>query len=266
MTATRPTGLTIGELLRRWREQRRLSQLELALQAEVSTRHLSFVETGRAAPSREMVLHLADQLEVPLRERNELLLAAGFAPVYLEASLDSPQMTAIRSAVRDILDAHLPNPAVVLDRHSNIVDANAGVSIFTEDVADFLLKPPVNALRLSLHPQGAAPNIVNLGQWRAHLLGRLRRQISHTTDPELTRLYAELQSFPGGDEEPETELPGPGDVALPLRFRRRGRELKFFSTVAVFGTPLDITVDELAIELFFPADTTTAAYLRDYLT
>ena len=261
-TNAAPPPQTIGELLRRWREQRRLSQLELALQAEISTRHLSFVETGRASPSRDMVLHLAEHLEVPLRERNSLLLAAGYAPVYFEASMDSPQMRAVRSAVRDILTAHEPNPAVVLDRHWNIVDANASVSLFTQGVADFLLKPPVNALRLSLHPEGAAPNILNLQQWRAHLLGRLRRQIAHTTDPQLIQLYAEVREFPHENAESEVEVPGPGDVVVPLRYRFSGHELAFFSTVAVFGTPLDITVDELAIELFFSSDAATAAFLR----
>jgi transcriptional regulator with XRE-family HTH domain len=249
-------------LLRGRRQRRRLSQLELALQADVSTRHLSFIETGRATPSREMVLHLADQLDVPLRERNTLLLAAGYAPVYVEASLDSPQLAAIRSAVRQLLTVHEPNPAVVVDRHWNVVDANAGLSLFTQGVAEFLLQPPVNVLRLSLHPLGAAPRIVNLGPWRAHLLARLRRQIARTADPELTRLEAELRVFPCDDPQPAVEVPGPGDVVVPLRFRHADQELTFFSTVAVFGTPLDITVDELAIELFFPSDPNTAAYLR----
>jgi transcriptional regulator with XRE-family HTH domain len=257
-----PPRPSVGELLRGWRERRRLSQLDLALQAEVSTRHLSFVETGRASPSRDMVLHLADQLDVPLRERNALLLAAGYAPVYVEAGLDSPRLVAIRSAVREILTAHEPNPAVVLDRHWNVVDANAGLAFFTEFVADAsLLRPPVNVLRLSLHPRGLARFIVNLGQWRAHLLGRLRRQIDRANDPELVRLYAEAQRFPCADPAPEVDVPGPGDVVVPLRFRHTDRELAFFSTVAVFGTPLDITVDELAIELFFPADAETATFL-----
>jgi transcriptional regulator with XRE-family HTH domain len=253
---------TIGELLRGWRERRRLSQLELALQAEVSTRHLSFVETGRARPSREMVVHLAQQLEVPLRERNTLLLAAGYAPVYTAASLDSPQLSAVRSAVRDVLTAHEPNPAVVLDRHWNVVDANAGLALFTASVADFLLRPPINLLRLSLHPMGAAPHIVNLSQWRAHLLERLRRQIARTADPTLTGLLDEVLAPPYASPQAEVDVPGPGDVVLPLRFRHADQELRFFSTVAVFGTPLDIIVEELAIELFFPSDAQTTAYLR----
>ncbi len=253
---------SIGELLRRWREQRRLSQLELALQAEVSTRHLSFVETGRASPSREMVLHLADQLDVPLRERNQLLLAAGYAPVYSEAALDSPPLDAVRTAIRGILDAHAPNPAVVVDRRWNMVDANSGLGMFTEGINARLLTPPVNIMRLSLHPEGAAPNIVNLAQWRAHLLGRLRREVARTTDAELAKLYEEVRGYPCDGVAAEREaVPGPEDVVVPLRFRAGDRELAFFSTVAAFGTPLDITVDELAIELFFPADASTASAL-----
>jgi transcriptional regulator with XRE-family HTH domain len=261
-TASRAGQRTIGELLRGWREQRRLSQLELALQAEVSTRHLSFVETGRASPSRELVLHLAEQLDVPLRERNYLLLAAGYAPVYQQSALDSPYMNSVREALREILVAHEPNPAVVVDRYWNIVDANTSIGIFTEDVADFLLRPPINVLRLSLHPQGVAPRIVNLGQWRGHLLARLRREVAHTADPELARLEDELREYPCEPPERVVELPGPGDVAVPLIFRYADQELRFISTVAAFGTPLDITVAELAIELFFPADSSTAGVLR----
>jgi transcriptional regulator with XRE-family HTH domain len=257
---------SVGELLRRWREQRRLSQLELALQAEVSTRHLSFVETGRATPSREMVLHLADQLDVPLRERNQLLLAAGYAPVYSQATFDSPALDGVRAAIRTIVDAHAPNPAVVVDRQWNMVDANAGLSIFTAGIASEMLKPPVNIMRLSLHPDGAASRIVNLGQWRAHLLGRLRREIARTADADLVKLYDEVRHYPSGatalEVEVEVDVPGPGDVVIPLRYRAGDQELAFFSTVAAFGTPLDITVDELAIELFFPADPSTAIALR----
>jgi transcriptional regulator with XRE-family HTH domain len=262
LTIAQPATRSVGELLRRWRERRRLSQLDLALQAEVSTRHLSFVETGRAAPSREMVLHLADQLDVPLRERNQLLLAAGYAPVYSEAALDSPTLEAVRAAIRTILDAHAPNPAIVLDRHWNMVDGNAGISIFTEGIAPELLTPPVNVMRLSLHPDGAAPRIVNLGQWRAHLLSRLRREMARTADAELLKLYDEIRRYPCEDGAVEAaEVPGPGDVVVPLRYRVGDQQLTFFSTVAAFGTPLDITVEELAIELFFPADVSTARSL-----
>lgn len=253
---------SVGELLRRWREHRRLSQLELALDADISARHLSFVETGRSTPSRTMVLRLADQLDVPLRQRNELLLAAGYAPIYSEASLDSPQMSAVRQAVRQVLTGHEPYPAVAVDRGWNLVDANAGVALLTEGVAEELLTPPVNALRVSLHPQGMAPRIVNLGEWRAHLLGRLRREVAFTADPELAHLYDELRAYPCDQSEPDVEIPGPGDIVVPLRIRHPSAELAFFSTVATFGTPLDITVAEISIESFFPADAATAAVLR----
>jgi transcriptional regulator with XRE-family HTH domain len=252
----------VGELLRQWREHRRLSQLELALDAEISTRHLSFVETGRSAPSREMVLRLAEQLDVPLRERNSLLLAAGYAPVYPESGLESAPMAAVRSAIRQLLTAHEPYPAVVIDRAWNLVDANASVVLFTAEIRPDLLAPPANVLRVALHPDGMAPRIVNLGEWRAHLLGRLRRQIALTADSGLRALYDELRSYPCEQPEPEVELPGPGEVVVPLRVRHEGRELAFFSTVATFGTPLDVTVSELAIESFFPANAETAAILR----
>jgi transcriptional regulator with XRE-family HTH domain len=252
----------VGQLLREWRQRRRMSQLELALEAAVSTRHLSFLETGRSKPSREMVLHLADQLEVPLRERNYLLLAAGYAPVYSETALDSPQMAAVREAVRQVLGGHEPYPAVVVDRGWNLVDANRSVALFTDDVPAELLAPPTNVLRLSLHPDGLAPRILNLGEWRTHLLDRLRRQIVLTADCELAALYDEVRAYPCGRPEPEIELPGPGAVVVPLRIRHGDRELAFLSTVATFGTPLDVTVAELVIESFFPADAFTAAVLH----
>jgi transcriptional regulator with XRE-family HTH domain len=259
--AAAPFQRPVGALMRQWRERRRLSQLDLAMQADISTRHLSFVETGRSTPSREMVLHLAEQLDVPLRERNGLLVAAGYAPVYAETALDDPQLAAVRAAVRQVLTGHEPYPAVVVDRRWTLVDANAGVALLTEGVAPELLAPPANALRISLHPDGMAPRIVNLGEWRAHLLGRLRRQAAHTADPALVQLYDELRAYPCDQPEPEVEVPGPGDIVVPLRLRHAGGELAFFSTVATFGTPLDITVAELAIEAFFPADPATAAVL-----
>jgi len=239
-----------------------MSQMELALQAEVSTRHLSFVETGRSRPSREMVLHLGEQLDLPLRERNQLLLAAGFAPVYPQTALDAPHMTAFRDAVRQVLKGHEPYPAVVVDRTWHLVDANASVGLFTDGLPPELLEPPINVLRVSLHPSGVAPSIVNLGEWRAHLLGRLRRQVALTGDAELARLYEELRGYPCDQPEPEVELPGPGEVVVPLRIRAGGQELSFFSTVATFGTPLDITLSELVIESFFPADAATVTFLR----
>jgi transcriptional regulator with XRE-family HTH domain len=264
MTTVLPLQQPVGDLLRQWRERRRLSQLDLALQAEISARHLSFVETGRSTPSREMVLHLAAQLDLPLRERNTLLLAAGYAPVYSETPLDAAQLAGVRAAVRQVLRGHEPYPAVVVDRGWNLVEANAGVALLTEGVAPELLVAPANALRVSLHPEGMAPRILNLGEWRAHLLGRLRRQIAHTADPALVRLYDELHAYPCAQPEPEVELPGPGAICVPLRLRHGGHELAFFSTVATFGTPLDITVAELVIESFFPADPGTAALLKEW--
>lgn len=257
-----PPQRPIGELLRHWREQRRLSQLEFAIQAHISARHLSFLETGRSQPSREMVLRLAEQLDVPLRERNHLLLAAGFAPAFAETALDSPRMSAVRAAVRQILTGHEPYPALVVDRLWNIVDANAGLAFFTEHVAQ-PLQPPANCMRIALHPNGLAPHIANLGEWRAHLLSRIRRQIARTGEAKLVQLYEEVRAYPCDQPEPEIEIPEPGDIVVPLRFRHEGEELVFFSTVAAFGTPLDITVAELAIELFFPADAHTASVLRD---
>lgn len=259
LTVPRP----IGDLLRQWRKQRAVSQLELADQARISARHLSFVENSRAVPSREIVLRLAEALGLELRERNQLLLAAGYAPAYQQTSLDSPRMAAVRGMVRQVLAAHEPYPAVVLDRYWNRVDANEPAWLFGDGVAPELLKEPVNLLRVSLHPQGMAPRIVNLGEWRAHLLSRLRQQIQATADPVLIKLNAELAGYPCDQPEPPIEQPGPGDIAIPLRLRYQGRELAFFSTMATFGTPLDVTVAELAIESFFPADAATAEVLRN---
>jgi transcriptional regulator with XRE-family HTH domain len=259
-----PVHRPVGEQLRLWRERRRRSQLDLALDADISTRHLSFVETGRSTPSREMVIRLAEQLELPLRERNQLLLAAGYAPVYAESALDSAPMTAIRAALSQVLTGHEPYPAVVVDRGWNLVDANRSVALFTAGLPPALLQPPINVLRASLHPDGMAPQIVNLGEWRAHLLSRLSRQVATTADPALRALYDELRAYPCDQPEPAVELPGPGDVVVPLRLRHAGGELSFFSIVAAFGTPLDVTVAELAIESFFPADPETAAALRAF--
>ncbi|WP_117212779.1 helix-turn-helix domain-containing protein [Allorhizocola rhizosphaerae] len=250
-----------GELLRQWRERRRLSQLELSIQAEVSTRHLSFVETGRSAPSREMVLQLTERLEVPLRERNRLLLAAGYAPVYSETPLDDPQMSSIRAAVRQLLAGHEPYPAVVVDRLWNLVDANASLSLFTDLVDPQLLAPPANVIRASLHPRGLAPAIINHGEWRGHLLQRIRRVVEMTGDPEVSALEDEIKGYPCDQPVPDVELPGPGEIMVPLRLRAGETELTFFSTIATFGSPLDVTLSELAIESFFPADATTAQAL-----
>ncbi len=249
----------VGELLRQWREYRRLSQLDLSIQAEISTRHVSFLETGRSKPSRDMILHLSEHLDIPLRERNHLLLAAGYAPVYSESTLGSPQMAAVREAIGKLLAGHEPYPAVVVDRGWNLVDANAGIALLAEGISPDLL---ANVLRASLHPDGLAPRIANLGEWRAHLLGRLKRQIGLTGDSGLAELYAELRGYPCDQPEPEVEVPGPGDILVPLRLRQADRELSFFSVMATFGTPLDITVAELMIESFFPADEETSRFLR----
>jgi transcriptional regulator with XRE-family HTH domain len=248
-----------GTLLRDWRRRRRLSQLDLALEAGVSARHLSFLETGRSRPSREMVLHLSEQLDVPLRDRNQLLLAAGFAPAYTEQALDAPDMTAVREALDRILKGHEPYPAVVVDRWWDLAGANAGVALLTARVAPHLLAPPANALRITLHPEGMAPHIRNLPEWRAHLLDRLRRQAAVTGDERLAALLAELSAYPGGEATLPADEPG---IAVPLRIDADGTELSFFSTISTFGTAVDITLAELAIEAFFPADEPTGDYVR----
>jgi transcriptional regulator with XRE-family HTH domain len=253
----------LGGLLRDWRQRRRLSQLDLALEAGVSARHLSFLETGRAKPSREMVLHLSEQLEVPLRDRNQLLLAAGFAPAYTEQALDAPGMAPVRDALERILKGHEPYPAVVVDRWWDLAAANASVQLFTGLAAPHLLEPPANALRLTLHPEGMAPHILNLPEWRAHLLDRLRRQVAVTGDDRLAALYAEVAAYPGGEARLSAHEPG---IAVPLRIAVDGAELAFFSTVATFGTAVDITLAELAIEAFFPADEATAQALTRALS
>lgn len=262
MTVAEARHRPVGRLLRVWRARRRLSQLELAIAAEISTRHLSFVETGRAMPSRDMVLRLADQLDVPLRERNQLLLAAGYAPVYPRTPLDSPSLEPVRAAVRRVLLAHEPYPALAVDRSWHLTDANRGAALFTTGAAESLLAPPVNVLRLTLHPAGLAPRILNLGQWRAQLLGRLRRQVDLTGDRELSELHDELRGYPCDQPEPELSVPGPGDVLVPLRIRDGDRRLSFFSTALAFETPLDVTVAELSVESFFPLDGATATALR----
>ncbi len=262
MTAALSDVRPIGEQLRAWRRRRRLSQLELASAAGVSTRHLSFVETGRSAPSREMVLRLAEHLDVPLRDRNLLLVAAGYAPVFAETPIHEPRMDAVRAALRQVLNGHEPYPAVVVDRFWNLVDANGAAALFMEGAAPELLEPPVNVLRLSMHPDGMARNILNLAEWRAHMIDRVRRHVALTADASLARLHRELRAFPG-DVGEAIAPPEGGEVVVPLRMRADGRELSFFSTIATFGTPVDITVAELAIESFYPADEATTAFLRE---
>lgn len=260
-----PTARSLGDHLREWRQRRRMSQLDLALEADISQRHLSFIESGRSTPSREMLLHLADRLSVPLRDRNPLLLAAGFAPVFAERKLDDPALEPARRAIDMVLKGHEPFPAIAIDRHWTLVAANAAIAPLLEAVADpSLLEPPVNVLRLSLHPQGLAPHIINLSEWRAHLLDRLRQQISVSGDPVLEKLLKELLSYPTPEAATEhhTDLAG---IAVPLQLSTTAGLLSFISTTTVFGTPVDITLSELAIETLFPADQETAAILRGHL-
>lgn len=252
----------IGAQLRGWRERKRLSQMDLALRAEVSTRHLSFIETGRSQPSREMILRLAEHLELPLRERNHLLLSGGYAPVYSQSALNPPNATIARAAISQLLVSHEPYPAVVVDRSWNLVDGNSAVELLTAGAAAWLLKPPANALRIGLHPEGMAPRIVNLGEWHGHLLGRVREQLAFTDDPELRELYREISGYPCAEQVPDADLSGSGSIVVPLRIRHQGRELAFFSMVATFGPPLDITVAELAIESFLPANEETRLFLH----
>ncbi len=262
MTSVQQLQRPFGELLRQWREHRRLSQLELSVQAEVSARHLSFVETGRSTPSRDMVIRLSERLDVPLRERNQLLIAAGYAPIYSQTLLESAHMSAVLAAIRMVLSGQEPFPAAVVDRNWNLIEQNSGFELFTRGVDPELLAAPLNVQRLALHPNGLADRIVNLGEWRAHVLGRMRRRMDVTADPEITALYQELRAYPSQRSEPEIVLPAPGDIVVPLKIRHGERVLSFFSAVATFGMPLDVTVAELAIETFFPATPETAALLR----
>ena len=258
---------TVGELLRDWRQRRRMSQLLLAAEADISTRHLSFVESGRALPSREMVMHLAERLDVPLRARNMLLVAAGYAPLFRERPLTDPQLTAAREAVELVLKGHEPYPALAIDRHWTIVTANRALAPLLGAASEALLAPPVNALRLSLHPDGIASSIVNWHAWRAHVLARLQRQIDVSGDETLVALRDELAGYPTppGAESPEADSNATlNQIAVPLRLRTPLGVLSFFSTTTVFGTPVDVTLSELAIEAFFPADPQTAAALRAY--
>lgn len=257
---------TFGEHLRHWRQRRRFSQMDLAHVAEVSTRHLSCVETGRASPSREMVLRLVERLDVPLRERNAWLVAAGFAPMYRARPLDDPEMASARAAVQRILECHEPCPALAMDRHWNLVMHNRLVPMLMAGAAPELLQGPVNVLRLSLHPQGLAPRIANLRQWREHLFERLRQQIRATGDAVLAALLEELKGYPDAFGSDHVALPGehPG-VLMPFQFHTAHGVLQLVSTTTVFGSPVDITLQELALETFFPADEASAAVLRGLL-
>ena len=253
----------IGDLLRDWRQRRRLSQLDLALEAEISTRHLSFLETGRAQPSREMILQLAEHLEVPLRDRNILLVAAGYAPVFPERPLSDPALAAARKVIDTILTGHEPHPALAVDRHWTILAHNKAIAPLLEGVSEVLLRPPINALRLALHPDGVAPRIGNYAEWRAHLLSRQHRQLELSADRELGRLFEELAAYPKPDGVAQRTATSrePG-IAVPLHLETSHGPLAFVSTTTVFGTPIDITLAELALETFFPADEATAVIMR----
>ena len=257
--------VSFGDLLREWRRRRRLTQLDLAVEAEVSQRHLSFVESGRSAPSREMVLRLAEHLDIPLRERNALFVAAGYAPIYRERALDDPGLQPARRAVELILRGHEPHPALAVDRHWTLVTANAAAGRLMAGADPKLLEPPLNVLRLSLHPQGLAPRIRNFREWRAHVLARLSRQMENAAEPALMALVEEFKAYPvppGARPYQPTEQNGLGGIAVPLEFETEQGTLRFISTTTVFGTALDISLAELTIESFFPANEETAAVMR----
>ncbi|MGW0431359.1 helix-turn-helix domain-containing protein [Micromonospora sp. NPDC003197] len=259
----------VGTLLREWRQRRRLSQLELAIRADSSARHLSCVETGRARPSRAMLLHLAAVLDVPLRERNTLLLAADYAPAYQESSLDDEGMASIRSALDTMLTTHEPYPAVVVDRLWNVVTGNRAMSVLMDGIPPHVLEPRPNVFRLTLHPDGLAARLVNLSQVRALFLERLLRQVQATGDAELGKLYDEVCGYPvvtepgAGADAPATQ---PCPVQVPLRVRTPLGELSMFGTMTTFGAPADVTLSELGIELFYPLDEFTAATFRSLAT
>jgi transcriptional regulator with XRE-family HTH domain len=252
----------VGDLIRDWRQRRRLSQLALALEADVSTRHVSFLETGRSQPSRDMLSRLAESLDIPLRDRNALLVAGGYAPVFPERSLDTPEMQAVREAVDRVLRGHEPYPAIATDRHWQLVAFNQAVEPLLETVSAELLAPPVNVLRLSLHPDGLAERILNFSQWKSHLLARIQRQVDLTADAGLAELRKELAGYSAPDpvnDRPvrDSEVAG---LLVPLRIKARVGAHTWFSTTTVFGTPVEVTLSELAIESFFPADRETAEH------
>jgi transcriptional regulator with XRE-family HTH domain len=258
------TAQDVGHHIREWRQRRRMTQLDLALHAEISTRHLSFLETGKAQPSRGMVLHLCERLGVPLRERNTLLIAAGYAPTFVRRRLDDPALKPARAAVEQVLHGHEPYPALAIDGHWTMVSANRAVARLLAGLPASLLKPPLNVLRLSLHPEGLAPRIANLAEWRAHLLNRLRQQIELSADTALESLMKELRGYPAPISL--VRMPSTanafGGLIVPLRLSTDAGTLSFFSTTTVFGTPVDVTLSELAIESFFPADDATARTLQ----
>src|ERR1700759_875033 len=241
----------VGIHLRQWRQRRGLRQPDLASEAPVSPRHLSFVEPGRSTPSREMILHLAEQLEIPMRERNVLLVAAGYAPLFPERALNDPALAAARAAIDLVLEAQKPYPAFAIDRHWNVVASNRALQQMYEGVDEALLAAPVNGMRLSLSPKGLAPRIENLAEWRAHLLARLQQQVNLTADPKLVALLEECRAYPAPASD---HAHAPNAMVVPFKLRIAAGTLSFFSTTMVFGTPVDVTLSELAVESFFPAD------------
>ncbi|MFD5035480.1 helix-turn-helix domain-containing protein [Streptomyces sp. NPDC058405] len=265
----------VGPLLRDWRRQRRVSQLELALRADSSARHISFIETGRSRPSEEMVLRLAEHLDVPVRERNVLLLAAGYAPRFTETALDDPAMDALREGLGQLLRGYEPYPAVVVDGTYTVVAANRGIALLMEGLPEKLLAPPLNAMRITLHPEGLAPRIRNLPEWRGHLLEQMGRQLALSRSPALRELYEEVAAYPLPAPRPgaaRTEAAAPADgpaampgFALPMRIEHDGHVLSFVSSISTFNTPMDVTVAELAVETFLPADPATVKYLTSVL-
>jgi transcriptional regulator with XRE-family HTH domain len=262
MSASVEAARPVGDLFREWRQRRGVSQLGLALKADISARHLSFVETGRAQPSREMVLRLAEHLEIPLRQRNSLLLAAGYAPAFPERSLDDPALAGARRAIDRLLAGHEPYPALAVDRHWNAVATNRAVAPLLTGVAPALLQPPVNVMRLALHPDALAPRILNFPEWRSHIFHRLRHQIEVTGDPVLVKLHDELRGYAAPRQRELSLTGGDSTVLVPLRLATSAGTLSLISTTVVFGTPLDVTLSELALETFFPADEGSAALLR----
>lgn len=266
MNATTPHGIRpVGDLLREWRQRRRMSQLDFSVEAEISSKHLSFLETGRSRPSRDMLLKLAELLEVPLRDRNTLLVAAGFAPMFSERKLDDPVLQSARDAMEIVLKGHEPYPALAIDRHWTMLAANRAVAPFLSGIGPELLQPSVNVLRLSLHPDGLAPRIVNLAQWRTHLFARLRRQIEISADTVLIALLEELSSYPAPEIKTRGAEVETYPFVVPLRLATPAGVLSFMSTTTVFGTPIDVTLSELALESFFPADAATTAALRQMM-
>ena len=254
----------VGDFLREWRQRRRLSQMDLALEAEISTRHLSFLETGRSQPSREMVLLLSEKLDMPLRERNIMLVSAGFAPVYSERSLDDPALAGMRQAVDLVLRGHDPYPALAVDRHWSLISANDALVSLIGEVDPALMKPPVNVLRLSIHPAGLARRIVNFTEWRNHLVARLHKQVDATGDARLAALIEELRAYPTPDAAARGSKSNHdyAGIVVPLQLMTGEGVLTLFSTTTIFGTPVDVTLSELAIEAFFPADPETGLALR----